>query len=231
MTDRPINFRDFEVRAVMNGRKTQVRRVLKGVPPMLEMNCHPNNEPRHERPYLDSYCGERPAPNNPRGMTDRWLWWQVDDRACLPEFKVPFVPGDRLWVRETWCDFGTKDRGPFGFRADSPDGSSRLRCDAPWRPSIRMPRRASRLTLLVDAVRVERLQDISEEDAWAEGVARFVYDGEGSFYLSDKGTYRCGFAGFWTCLHGLDAWMANPWVAAVTFRVVLGNIDQIEVAQ
>lgn len=153
-------------------------------------------------------------------------------------------PGDRLWVRETWCDFGTKDRGPFGFRADSLDGVSRLRCDAPWRPSIHMPRRASRLTLLVEAVRVQRLQDISEEDAIAEGCGdsgqlhylaackaferhHGLKHGETATKVGETDPYsaRWFFARLWAHLYGPGAWTTNPWVMAATFRPVLGNID------
>jgi hypothetical protein len=65
-----------------------------------------------------------------------------------------------------------------------------------------MPRWASRLTLTVSDVRVQRLQAISEEDAQAEGVAKLIWDGEGGWYESATGTYRCGFAGIWQHLHG-----------------------------
>ena len=91
-----------------------------------------------------------------------------------------------------------------------------------WRPSIHMPRSASRLTLTVTEVRVQRLQDISEEDARAEGI-------EGEFLPWPQGywTYRPYFAELWNSLHGPDAWDANPWVVALSFTVQHGNIDQI----
>jgi len=237
MTDRPINLRDFEVRALLDGRKTQKRVALKSVPPMPDPNCHPNNKPRHDRPYLDSYCGERPTPSNPRGMTDRWLWWQVDDRACLPEFRVPFVPGDRLWVRETWAVGNIYDSvRPRDINPGGKPGwcgiryaATQERCGIKDRPSIHMPRWASRITLLVEAVRVERLHDISEADAVAEG----IYPAPGGMWSGVEGqagtTARAAFALLWTGIYGPDSWTANPWVSAITFRPVLANIDQIEV--
>ena len=82
-----------------------------------------------------------------------------------------------------------------------------------------MPRWASRLTLIVEAVKVERLQDISEEDARAEGCA----DAPGTFSPSAIGV----FANLWRNLHGPDAWSENPWVAAIRFRVIRTNIDAI----
>jgi hypothetical protein len=88
-----------------------------------------------------------------------------------------------------------------------------------WRPSLFMPRWASRLTLLVTDVRVERLQDISEADAIAEG-----WPNEPGAALRDA--YPIGwYANLWNSLHGHDAWDANPWVVAVTFAAQRGNID------
>jgi hypothetical protein len=93
-------------------------------------------------------------------------------------------------------------------------------------PSIHMPRWASRLTLIVEAVKVERLQAISEADAEAEGAAKLVGpDDDGKFYVSADGTFKCGFAGIWTHINGAGAWDSNPWVVAVTFCVVRANID------
>jgi hypothetical protein len=88
-----------------------------------------------------------------------------------------------------------------------------------------MPRWASRLTLIVEAVKTEMLQDISEEDAQAEGVAPSTSgqwaDGE------PIKTYRTGFVRIWGELHGDDAWAANPEVVALTFRVIEANIDKL----
>lgn len=129
----------------------------------------------------------------------------------------PFgVPGDRLWARETWAlvdDRSKPSTRASGVlyratdeRASSFSGSRR------WRPSIHMPRWASRLTLEVVSVRVERLQEITEEDAKAEGTAQALCN------FPDP---LCPmFAMAWERLHGPGSWAANPWVWAVSFRRV-----------
>ncbi|WP_159392819.1 hypothetical protein [Methylobacterium sp. C1] len=157
--------------------KTQTRRVLKDeireAPGMDAV--HPKNTIKHPAPYLDSYCSGPRSPLNPRGMSDQWCWWTRDDRQCLPTFRVPFVPGDRLWVKETWCHTGegvwsvrdshTALDGRVIYRADDERRDPGIK----WFSSLFLPRFRSRLTLLVTDVRVERLQDISREDAVAEG--------------------------------------------------------------
>lgn len=138
---------------------------------------------------------------------------------------------DRLWVKETWASDGhmIKDRsGEAGVRYAATDDIHELRRR---KPSIFMPRTASRLTLTVTAVRVERLQDITETDASDEGAPCGVMDDEGKFYPDLSGTYRCGFAGLWRHINskrpGAD-WDDNPWVVAITFKPALCNIDSLE---
>ncbi len=94
-----------------------------------------------------------------------------------------------------------------------------------WRPAIHMPRWASRLTLELTDVRVERLQDISEQDAIAEGADRLVMDDDGKFYESANGTHRCGYAGLWDHINGDGSWDENPFVWCISFRTILANID------
>jgi hypothetical protein len=243
MTDRPIIFSAPMVRALLEGRKTQTRRLVRDMPPAPSDDSlvHPA---RHDSVYFDAYCGGKRSEVNPRGMTENWCWWTRDDRAghgC----RVGYVPGDRLYVREAF-------RMPDTFDKDSPikaakrvdpthgpnvfyDADGRVRSAGAYtgtagklRPSIHMPRWASRLTLTVSDVRVQRLQAISEEDAQAEGVAKLIWDGEGGWYESATGTYRCGFAGIWQHLHGADSWDENPFVVAVSFSVAQGNIDRLK---
>ncbi len=150
-------------------------------------------------------------------------------------------PGDRLWVRESWglCSrYDTTDwcggsirgvsraelRSEFNveYAADWNDRNQE-RCY--WRPSIYMPRWASRITLEVTAVRAERLQDITEDDAKAEGVglasalAAFVYDTRGQ-RAARKSAYRSAFADLWEGINGPGSWDANPWVWVIEFRRV-----------
>lgn len=218
MTDRHINFRGYQVCAALGGRLSQARLVMK--PPYGTLE------------YL-------------RDGT----WRPI----CLK-----FFPGDRLYVREAHSlhnAHGTerhdgKRWGPWGGlpTAVSPDGEQIAyfregfdRCAPRWRPSIHMPRWASRLTLTVTDVRVQRLQEISDEDAWAEGCKQGdPWDsGDGYFPAEEpspdgKGIIgwdcaRDWYADLWDHLHGPSAWAANPWVVALTFTVQHGNIDQLAV--
>lgn len=137
-------------------------------------------------------------------------------------------PGGRLWVRETWSHSGTGvwstadarralDGGVL-YRVDDDGSDLGIR----WWPSIHMPRWASRLTLTVTAVRVERLQEISEADARAEGVSAEWSDHE---LYGQSQPYRYGFSSLWNSLHGPGAWDANPEVVAIAFTVERRNID------
>ena len=179
--ERPILFSGPMVRAILEGRKTQTRRVVKF------------------DPCPSSYA----MVSHYDGLGNVVL----TDGSYL---RCPYgQPGDRLWVRETWAHrrwmLGDASPDPTTvYRADSDD----LRgCDR-WRPSIHMPRWASRITLEVVSVRVERLQDISEEDAMAEGVA-----------LAENYRGRLAhFAGLWEQINDLGSWNANPWVWVVEFR-------------
>lgn len=221
MTDRPILFSAPMVRALLDGRKTQTRRVLKR---------HPLHKPEpHTIGYSD---GE---------LICRWksgIWHDV---------KSPIAIGDRLWVRENHylTDDGESEYAVYAANAGDVDDhlenmqttmTSHPSID--WsrhiklRPSIHMPRWASRLTLVVTDVRVERLQDISAEDVIAEGV-----ECETCIAMNQSACHRRGcpasllaFRSLWTDINGPDAWDANPWVAAYTFTVHKCNIDQMEKA-
>ena len=231
MTERPLTFSAPMVRALLDGRKVQDRRILKPQPPAPPpANCHPFHQPRHATPYLDAYCGERRTEQNPRGMSRDWHWWQVDDRPGHIACRAPCVPGDRLWVREVFA-YGWPVEGnhqlpecnqehAITYRAEGnqPFGGGR------WHSPIHMPRWASRLTLTVTDVRVQRLQDISAADAIAEGC--HVYASSATIDC-DTPDPRQEYRRLWNDLHGPDAWAANPWVAALTFTVHRQNIDQL----
>ncbi len=135
-------------------------------------------------------------------------------------------PGDRLWVRETWACFDShvRPKSRIAYRSDTPDGEM-VRVDAPWKPSIHMPRWASRITLEVTGVRVERLQDISEADALAEGVeqvlkGRFrIYGRETDGRDTDRSA-RTSYCSLWESINGPGSWDANPWVWVIEFKRV-----------
>jgi hypothetical protein len=221
MTDRHIIFSAPMVRALIDGRKTQTRRVLK--PRGAAKNCG------YSHLRLD--------------VLDGALWWWDGVHECVGASQpYPYAPGDRLWVREAWS-------GLDAFRDMRP--GDRDKCGSPsatqvwhwsdgnpprgdWerpRPSIHMPRWASRLTLTVTDVRVQRLQQIRFTDTLAEGVE------DTDFYAKRhraclEQNVGCGsvsfdsFADLWSSIHGADAWDANPWVCALTFTVERRNIDE-----
>lgn len=176
--------------------------------------------------------------------------------------RTQYAPGDRLWVRETWATVNTYGGPGWAYKADGefiqPEydgedfgagpsfdyekypgdysmwiddllaGSAGHR----WTPSIHMPRRASRLTLIVSNVRVERLQDISEEDAISEGV-ECDSDGWRDYLFPHSqccSTARNSFCTLWDSINGPGAWEANPWVSVTSFAVHQQNIDQMEAA-
>jgi hypothetical protein len=232
MADRPIIFSSVMVQALLAGQKAQTRRLLRSpmpAPPSMDA-IHPSNIGSKLRPapYFDAYCfdafrNKSQTAANPRGMSDQWCWWTRDDRQCLPTIRVGYVPGDRLWVREAWAPHpdgvmahGAVYRLCHESAAQTGPGIER------WRPSIHMPRWASRLTLSVTDVRVQRLQEISEADAQAEGVAPFVW--------VDRpldAPHRYNFQLLWNDLHGPGAWEADPHVVALTFSVEQRNIDAL----
>lgn len=196
--------------------KTQTRRLLKKVPPMPEPNCHPEHKQKHPAPYLDAYCSEPKTPWNPRGMSDNWCWWQVDDRCCGDQFNVGYRPGDIGWVKETYAY--PNDQVTI-YRADWRENALARGLDnvpetdegIAWKSARFMPKRDSRFVLEITNVRVQRLQDITEEDAQAEGPPL-----EAGNRL--HATYRIAFANLWDSIHGPGAWDENPWVVALTFQ-------------
>lgn len=136
-------------------------------------------------------------------------------------------PGDRLWVRET---FHTVDGHSAFYRADyeyNPQGDKDH--GIVWKPSIHMPRWASRINLEITGVRVERLHEISEADAQAEGVERVVAGVGWRRYCDpdseEVGVPPCGdarhsFRSLWKFINGDESWNANPWVWVVEFKVL-----------
>lgn len=209
MTDRPILFSAPMIRALLDGRKTQTRRVLKPQPSIA-----------HKLDGLTWWkLGDRPDSVIVMG----------DDALCAAHKKCV---GDRLWVREAWRGADVTNHLPpreiqgacCWYEADgnAPVWKGKLR------PSMFMPRTMSRLTLIVEGVKVERLQSISDEDAKAEG-AIHAY-GEPYSIASAVSARRC-FELIWKTINGDDSWDANHWVTAISFRVIKANIDSPEAAQ
>lgn len=209
MKSRPILFSAPMVRALLDGRKSQTRRVVK---PQPEWNVLRQEWQWSHRGALATWSGDKPQAAALLGLREH----------------CPYgAPGDRLWVRETWARDDAHDR--TFYRADA-DQSGAVPYEMKgeggwgggvghfkprrWRPSIHMPRKSSRILLEVTDVRVERLQGISDADAFAEGVERCGHDG----YHTDQG--RCAFRTLWESIHGAESWAANPWLWVVGFQRV-----------
>jgi len=218
MTERPILFSGPMVQALLSGRKTQTRRLIKPQPlcngrqPLVSFN-----QGRAEYSF-------GPADRNAQGL--RW-------RRC-PHGQ----PGDRLWVKETWRPRGSlhpwdldvtyaadgavrtiKD-GDFGERDWTMPKAAATGNVSP----LFMPRWASRLTLEITDVRPERLNDIRDEDAEAEGIRDpSLGDTVWAGFMGiarDRCPSKTAFALLWMVLHGSDSWRVNPWVWAITFRLM-----------
>ena len=213
MKSYPLILSTSEVRAVLNGTKTQHRVMVKLQPPGVYSIVK------------WTQAGER------------WYPSPADGISGLPAVRCPFgETGDRLYVKEAhaWVDYlvGSELDDPVcvAFKADqtaySFAGNKPVRLDTyawpwdriKWRSPALMPRWASRLTLAVESVRVQRVQDISEEDARADGVTPFPCDPDGDCWTD--GTHRTAFNYAWNEKHGWwpNAWDRNDWVFALTFK-------------
>lgn len=176
------------VRAILEGRKTMTRRVVKPQPGGLRAEFH----------HFD-----------------------IIGQAVFTDgsyMKCPYgVPGDHLWVRETFLDDGeTKERPQYVYRADNENYPRHEGQN--WKPSIFMPRAASRILLDVTDVRVERLQDIKRSGAIAEGVGTLSDDfTNGVDFFADAVD---AFSSLWQSINGLGSWDQNPWVWVVEFRKI-----------
>lgn len=247
MKERPIIFSGADVRAILEGRKTQMRRLID------------LRRVRHRATWVGLSDG------------DKGLGWYVQDIS--PAFldnpaelndatllRCPYgKPDDRLWVRETWRTTAVRTRTGISRGIEyKADGAARVgnhheimalpkrvRDLDLWRSPIQMPRWASRLTLAVTSVRVQRLQEISEEDALAEGIQReaIPYDPDnfhppGSYgFVTGLEPFPRGFihvtpteafAEGWDQLNGKRApWASNPWVWATTFEPVRYPLDNL----
>jgi hypothetical protein len=209
MKETGILFKGEMVRAILQGRKTQTRRLLKP-------------QPRGE--FLGFL--ERPI----RSMKERPVlraWFGAgSDELTSQEITCPYgKPGDRLWVREAWRVNAHYDRFDAKMIMVASGGDMRncvyyeeIDNRPDWAGRYRharfMPRWASRITLEITGVRVERLQDISEEDAKADGVERHAPG------VIANVAYRAPFISLWEDINGDDSWNENPWVWVIEFKRV-----------
>lgn len=228
-TARPILFKHEMVRAILEDRKTQTRRVVKPLP---------GAGWRTETATGDTLrLGMITSPHPKKGKFGLFMRREIHPGSGEYEHDLvpcPYgAPGDLLWCRETHYVPGgfldeelideirqgistTADLG-VTYRADTP---SLVPFDGGWAPSIHMPRWASRLTLEISNVRVERLQDISEADAVAEGVEPEFLDGE--IYATAKDA----FSTLWESINGPGSWALDLLVWVVEFTAHEVNVDQ-----
>lgn len=214
MKERPILFSGPMVRAILDGRKTVTRRVVKW-PCRSECDGVMRVFSDRETDAMNKLLAERRLHPHQRGF-------------------CPYgQPGDRLWVRETcYIEPGAKEALESGstdddwivYKADQPCFSGNVEGEVLWRSSIHMPRWASRITLEVVSVRVERLQDIGKDgrkaaDVLAEGITREQIQRmqfENFFHHDDLPAMA--FGSLWESINGKGSWAANPWVWRVEFR-------------
>lgn len=185
------------VRAILHGRKTQTRR-----------------------------------PANP--STANLLDLQEQYPHKKYNISCPFgAVGDRIWVRETWAEAGAGAPDLKLYRANYPEHVPTHYENVPpadeirWTPSIHMPRWASRITLEITGVRVERLNGISETEAEAEGIdmealfdAQDCYDCIAGHNMTGRPAVTGAFKYLWESIYGEESWKANPWVWVIEFKVV-----------
>ncbi|HCP6331893.1 TPA: morphogenetic protein [Escherichia coli] len=200
MKERGMIFNAEMVRALLDGRKTQTRRIIK--------DCTVGRDPISKfikigKKFIGCYPEDVPELI----------------RECCPYG----VPGDRIWVRETWARYNIDQNiHDIAYRATTPADWPE---EGRWRPSIHMPRWASRIVLEITDVRVEQLNAISQEDAQAEGMELTGW--RPTYSDPDSGgevmTPYDNFAELWSSIYGDESWKANPWVWVIEFKRVEGG--------
>jgi hypothetical protein len=229
MKERPILFNAEMVQAILSGRKTQTRRIMRDQPEVIQ-------------------------PEDECGVPGYWIPCHAAKmmvRNDMMKIACPLgMRGDQLWVREAFRMAKSLDRhspnvvaelslnagykkpwAPIQLEADGARTGKWTGFDTPpavtepgkLRPSLHMPRWASRIDLLITSVRVERLNDINEEDAKAEGVAALSHGfwkhyqpGWTQHQLSARGS----FVTLWKSIYGDESWQANPWVWVIEFKLI-----------
>lgn len=213
MKSHPMLFSGPMVRALLDGRKAQTRRIVKDA---MTVRSQFAKGPEHIEGKV-------------------WSWRDRRDGTVMCKFaEIPIQVGDTIWVREAFRGSPDYDKTPPKEWAHWPvhyeaDGSPIIDNSGKLRPPIHMPRWASRITLRVTDVRVERLQDISETDAKAEGLEKREgyecstqndYDCDWCAVQNDSfmGDPKTAFKLLWNSINGDGAWDENPWVVAYTFE-------------
>lgn len=218
MKERPVLFSAPMVRALLEGSKTQTRRVVKPQPPAdWDRNCW------YSAPVWGWTRNEVPSAE---WHKVRCPYGQLGDRLYVKEsyrLSSDFDADRASRVADRCIDAGYKKPwAPIQYEADGGQQNWDNTCTpGKLRPSIFMPRWASRITLAITSVRVERLKDISEADAQAEGVGEAGIETGCVLETSapvEVGSYLAAYADLWESINGPGSWDANPWVWVVSFR-------------
>ncbi|WP_413486293.1 ASCH domain-containing protein [Shewanella baltica] len=191
MKQRPIIFNTEMVQAIVDGRKTQTRRALRVQPHVM-----------------DTIVGDRLVIKDPLNVDTYLDFINAKSTSRITRNCQFGEVGDQLYVRETFADSGSR----LTYKADKDDGAH---CVVKrWTPSIHMPRSCARIILEVTNVRVEKVQHISERDAWAEG-----FEGYDDDVTGGKSGYS-EFCEAWQSIYGEQSWQSNPWVWVIEFKVI-----------
>jgi len=203
MKERPILFSAPMVRAILDGQKTRTRRVIKNQ--------------RLGSGYQKSFSAYEVEKNS---NGDKAFGFDDEDETWICPYGQP---GDRLWVRETWKGLPAYD-DDFEYRADwSAEEEARYAKVLPWKPSIHMPRRASRITLEITGIRVELLNTISNTEILREGIRSESCNI--CVHTGGSGCEHCfsiinPFKKLWESINGPGSWAENPWVWVIEFKMV-----------
>lgn len=210
MKERGMIFNGEMVRAILDGRKTQTRRIMAPQPADdIERGIFPNPE----------VIGWKSSRRHKHGST-------------TAHFCHYGKPGDRIWVRETWAEAGASAPDLKLYRANYPEHVPSIYENVPpaeeirWTPSIHMPRTASRILLEITDVRVERLNSIHDVDAMREGIQNLTTCSHADFGIPGVVNAQHPVRAFqllWESIYGADSWRANPWVWVIEFKRVEGG--------
>ncbi|HDS5611141.1 hypothetical protein VYJ08_09740 [Klebsiella pneumoniae] len=200
MKERGMIFNGEMVRAILDGRKTQTRRPIKW------------------KQTRFTEIGEREDGS-------KWPWSEDAEHTCDFWHPCPFgAVGDRIWVRETWARYNIDQNShDIAYRATTPEDWPE---EGRWRPSIHMPRWASRILLEITDVRVERLNSIHDVDAMREGIQNLTTCSHADFGIPGVVNAQHPVRAFqllWESIYGADSWRANQWVWVIEFKRVEGG--------
>lgn len=211
MKERPMLMTPENAQKCHDGTKTMTRRTVKPQP-TGDVEWYGYHHSGREQD-----CGFYPMKGNPKDID---CWEQADGSKLVCPYGVG---GDRLWFRETWCQDSRGGRMPNGqdavfYRGSMPDQAI---WQGFWKPAIHMPRWACRTVGEIVSVQVERLQEITEADAQAEGCENRHDVFHAAIQSSIDNVYRRNFAQLWESINGPGSWGLNPWVWVIEFKKVV----------